>query len=290
MLRRTARGLLALLLCLGVPLGARAQPEVEAEDVELKLRLQQIRALYAQLQEASKGPARIDKKSKAKPAQWYRLRAWETPDHPKGTLHKLVVSSRDKSGELERSFYLKDDLLFFAHYVRTSRGSAKERMRDEERMYFDLTTGTPIRWQHNNDIQDNDGHALRWGEQARSDAVVARALAGDDASTARFEPITCVVGDTKCTGEHGGNYCTTKNALFPPPGLPVQEDLCMDQPWFAGQNVTCDFEQEGLTLTVTRSFQQVCPDGEENCVSEGSESTTVDLSPEMGRVKECSVY
>lgn len=72
-------------------------------------RLQEIRALFAKLQNTSKGLASIDTKSKASPAQWYRLRAWEMAAEPKGKLRRLVVNSRDKSGELERDFYLKDD-------------------------------------------------------------------------------------------------------------------------------------------------------------------------------------
>lgn len=284
---RPAHRLLTLLLCLGIPLGAWAQDEEESPP-DIQPRLQEIRALFAKLQNTSKGLASIDTKSKAAPAQWYRLRAWEMAAEPKGKLRRLVVNSRDKSGELERDFYLKDDLLFFAHYVRTSPGSAKERKRDEERMYFD-STGTPIRWQHNEAIQPMDGHAYRWGEQARSDAKVALSLADAQDRTARFEPITCVVGVTKCTGEHGGNYCTTNNSLFPPPGLPVQMNLCMDQPWFADMDVKCSFEQEGLKLTVTESFKQACPDDDENCESEGSKDTTIDLTREMGRVKECPV-
>lgn len=287
MRQRSAGRLLVLLLSLGTPLGAQAQYEVPAA-VDIEPRLKEIRALFAKLQEASKAPARIDKKSKAAPAQWYRLQAWELAVKPDVTLLRLVVSSRDTSGELERHFFLKGDELFFAHYVRHSRGGAQERKRDEERMYFD-DAGVPIRWQHNKDVQPLDGHAYRWGEQARSDAKVALALAGDQVSTARFEPITCVVGTTKCTGEHGGNYCTTKNSLFPPPGLPIQKDLCMNQPWFAGQNVTCAFEQKGLTLLVTESFQQTCADDDETCASEGSKTKEVSLTPEMGRVEECPV-
>lgn len=63
----------------------------------------------------------------------------------------------------------------------------------------------------------------------------------------------------------------------------------MDQPWFAGQNVTCSFEQKGLTLTVTESFQQTCADDDETCASEGSKTKEVSLTPEMGRVEECPV-
>lgn len=287
MLRHAAHGILVLFLCLGMPLGALAQEEEEPVDIEP--RIKEIRNLFAKLQGASKGPATLDRKSKAAPAQWYRLRTWETALKPDVTLRKLVVNSRDKAGELERNFYLEGDALFFAHYVRTAPGTAKERKKDEERMYFSDTV-VPIRWQHNQTIQPMDGHAFRWGEQARSDAKVALSLAGDKASTARFEPITCVVGDTECTGEHGGNYCTTKNALFPPPGLPVEKDLCMESPWFAGQQTECSFDQEGLVLTVTESFQQACPDGDEHCESEGSKSKEIALTPEIGRVKECPVF
>ena len=226
MFRSAARGVLVLLLWLGIPLGALAQEE---ERVDITPRIKEIRELFAKLQEASKGPTSIDRKRKAEPAQWYRLRAWEMTVKPDARLRKLVVNSRDRSGELERSFYMQGNLLFFAHYVRTSPGSARERKRDEERMYFG-NTGVPIRWQHNKDIQPMDGNAYRWGEQARSDAKVARALADDKASTARFEPITCVVGTTECTGEHGGRYCTTDNSLFPPRAFPSRRISARSNP------------------------------------------------------------
>jgi len=38
---------------------------------------------------------------------------------------------------------------------------------------------------------------------------------------------------------------------------------------------------------VTESFKQACPDGDENCESEGSTSKEIALTPEMGRVEEC---
>ena len=77
---------------------------------------------------------------------------------------------------------------------------------------------------------------------------------------------------------------------FPPPGLPVQKDLCTEQPWFAGQNVECSFIQEGLVLTVTESFQQTCADDDETCAPEGSTSKEIALTPEMGRVEECPLF
>ncbi|MFY0523844.1 hypothetical protein ACN28I_11955 [Archangium gephyra] len=274
----SAHRLLALLLCLCVPFGALAQEE---EENDLQPRLQEIRALFARLQEASKGPAPIDRKNKAARAQWHRLRAWEMTHEMDGRLRKIVVNSRDSGGEVERSFFLKGDSLFFAFYVTT-----KARQKDEERLYFDAE-GRPIQWQHNKDIRARDGHALRWGEQARSDAKVAVALADGKAGSARFEPITCVVGDTEFRVDLPGDYRTTEYSLFPPAGLPVQKNLCMSSPWYAGQTTSCSFTQEGRTLKVTQSFQQTCDDGE--CDREGSHTKTLSLSPEMGRVEECPV-
>ncbi len=281
MLQASARRLLAVLLCLCGSSGALAQEE-EKEDI--RPRIQEIRGLYAKLQEASKGPAPIDRKNKAA-AQWSRLRAWELTNEKDGRLRKVVVNSRDASGEVERSFYLKGDSLFFALYVTTS----KARKKDEERLYFD-TLGVPIRWQHNKDIKGMDGHALRWGEQARSDAKVAVALVDGTDEAARFEPVTCVAGAGECREDLPGNYCTTTYALFPPAGLPVQKDLCMGSPWYAGQGTSCSFSQEGLTLTVTESWQQSCDDEDPSCANEGEETKTVSLTPEMGRVVECPVF
>jgi hypothetical protein len=256
--------------------------EEEARREEIQSRIQEIRALYTKVQETTKGPASIDLKNKEAKAPWYRLRAWEVKDGPDKGFRKVVVNSRDGSREVERSFYLKDNDLFFALYVTT-----QARKKDEERLYYDAV-GDPIRWQHNKDIRPQDGHALRWGEQAWSDAKVALALLDDSARTVRFTPITCVAPSTECRDMSPGTYCVTKYDLVPPPGLPVQKEICSSSPWFAGQGTRCSFSQEGRTLTVTQSFQQSCSDDPE-CESEGASSKDIPLTPEMGRVEECPI-
>jgi hypothetical protein len=284
----TARWLLAVLLCLGLPSGALAQTaeelqeEQQTHEQEVQRRIQEIRALYAKVQEASKRPAPVERKNTKAKAPWSRLRVWELKDGPDSRLRKVVINSRGASGEVERSFFLKDDTLFFALYVTT----AKTGKKDEERLYYD-TGGDPIRWQHNPDIRPMDGHALRWGEQGWSDSRVALGLVdGKDDTHAVFEPITCAAGNTECRDMSPGTYCVTKYDLVPPPGLPVQKEICSSSPWFAGQGTTCDFDQEDRTLTVTQHFQQSCSDNPD-CESQGQTSKEISLSPEMGRVLKC---
>jgi hypothetical protein len=268
--------------------------EKEQEERErLKPILQKTRDLFAKMQAASKGPASIDRSNTSKQAQWYRLRSWVTQlpgDAPYVKLRKLVVNSRDASGEFERDFFFMrgpsntKDRLFFAYYVTTS-GSGQERTTNEERLYFD-DDGIPVRWQHNQDIPKTDGHALRWGEQARSDAKVAVALADETDPKARFVPITCVADASECLGDPHEEHCSADYALFPPPGLPVQKDICVAYATYADRSQSCEFTQKGRTLIVTESYDEAC-DGQ--CSPHGSETKKISLTPEMGRVVQCPV-
>ncbi len=74
----------------------------EAAEKELQLRIQEIRALYAKVQEASKSPPSIDRKNAKARAPWYRLRAWVLETGPAQGLRKVVVKSRHASSDVER--------------------------------------------------------------------------------------------------------------------------------------------------------------------------------------------
>lgn len=262
---------------------AEAQARVEAEKearAEAAARIQEIRGLFTRLQVESATPPRIDVRNPARQAGWSRLQGWELSTDKDTRLRKLVVTSR----EVEREFFFKNDALFFAFYSITPKGGGKARAPSEERLYFQGEDAALLRWQHDDKVQPMDGHAIRWGEQARLDARVAVELASQQDGTKKFEPVTCIVGTTACRMD--GMLCETTYALFPPAGLPVRNELCMSHPWYAGGSRSCAFFQEGNKLEVTAGGEQECG-AIQDCEPRYSEVKTLPLRREMGRVVEC---
>ena len=262
---------------------ARVKAEKEAR-AELEARIQEIRGLFTRLQVESAMPPRVEVRNPMQQAGWSRLQSWELAVGKDTRLRKLTVTSREGASELEREFFFKNDALFFAFYSTTPKGSGNARAPSEDRLYFQTKDAEIIRWQHDDNVQPLDGHAIRWGEQARLDAKVAVELASTQDGTKKFEPITCIVGTTACRRE--GLLCETTYALFPPAGLPVRNELCMSQPWYAGGSKRCTFVQAGNSLEVTAGGEQECGDVEA-CEPRYSEVKTLPLRREMGRVVEC---
>lgn len=281
MRHRLTPAALVVLLCLGASPDATANSSGAA-------RIEEIRALFKKLEAASSGPAPVDKLNKVESASWSRLQAWELKGGKSTRLRKLLVTRSDGSTTLERSFFFQGESLFFAFYVTTEQGSDTEPGKQEERLYF-AKNGGLLRWQHNEERRPIDGHAIRWGAQARSDAKVAKALASGKGGTKGFEPVTCIVGHKRCQPMAGDceMHFRVEYSLFPPPGLPVQEDLCSTSPWFAGYSQSCAFKQKGQALVVTRSGQEECGDSP-GCDPHFREDKELALSPEMGRVEQCA--
>jgi hypothetical protein len=278
------RTALLLLLCLGVSHPAAGQDAEQEARAQLEARIREIRGLFTRLQVESATPPRMDVRNPARQAGWSRLQSWELSTDKDTRLRKLMVTSREGASERERQFFFQNDVLFFAFYATTPKGGGKARAPTEERLYFQGKDADIIRWQHDDKIQPLDGHAIRWGEQARHDARVAVELASAQDGAKKFEPITCIVGTTECRMD--GMLCETTYALFPPAGLPMKPELCMSYPWYAGGSRSCAFSQSGNTLEVTKGGEEECGDVED-CEGRFSDVTTLPLRREMGRVVEC---
>ncbi|MFP2909228.1 hypothetical protein ACLESD_30145 [Pyxidicoccus sp. 3LFB2] len=262
---------------------ARLEAEQEAR-AELEARIREIRGLFTRLQVEGAMPPRVDVRNPVRQAGWSRLQGWELSPDKDTRLRKLLVTSREGDTDIERTFFFKNNVLFFAFYSTAPRGSARGRAPSEERLYFHGNDAELLRWQHDDKVQPLDGHAIRWGEQARRDASIAVELAAQQDGKKRFEPITCIVGTTACRMD--GMLCETTYALFPPAGLPVKQELCMSYPWYAGGSRSCAFSHVGNTLEVTEGGEEECGDVE-GCEPRYSEVKTLPLRREMGRVVTC---